>query len=101
MTVLVGRLPTTDDRARTCRWPKTPRSLVRSPDLARAASSRSHTLVGRVEEERGGVQVRRRLERAASFVAALAEKTITPFLRPAHRTGRDHLGHPALGRVSH
>src|SRR6266550_6613107 len=37
---------------------------------------------------------------ATSFVAALAEKAIVPFLRPAHRTGRDHLGHPALGRVS-
>jgi hypothetical protein len=46
------------------------------------------------------VQARRRLVLATSFVAALAEKAIVPFLRPAHRTGRDHLGHPALGRVS-
>lgn len=57
-------------------------------------------LPGRVEEERGGVQGRRRQVRAASFVAALAEKPIAPFLLPAHRTGRDHFGHPALGRVS-
>src|SRR5436309_6523127 len=56
---------------------------------------------GRVEEKRGDVQGRRRLLRVASFVAALAEKTIAPFLLPAHRTGRDHLGHPALGRGSH
>lgn len=56
--------------------------------------------IGRVEDERGGVQDRRRLLRAASFVVALAEKSIAPFLLPAHRTGRDHFGHPALGRVS-
>jgi hypothetical protein len=55
---------------------------------------------GRVEDERGGVQDRRRRRRAASFVVALAEKSIAPFLVPAHRTGRDHFGHPALGRVS-
>ena len=55
---------------------------------------------GRVEDERGGVQDRRRLRRATSFVVALAEKSIAPFLVPAHRTGRDHFGHPALGRVS-
>src|SRR5437870_2766694 len=57
-------------------------------------------LCGRVEDERGGVQDRRRRLRAASFVVALAEKSIAPFLVPAHRTGRDHFGHPALGRVS-
>jgi len=34
------------------------------------------------------------------FVAALAEKSIAPSHAPAHRTGRDHFGHPALGRVS-
>src|SRR5260370_29285688 len=56
--------------------------------------------VGRVEEAGGGVQDRRRLLRAASFVATLAEKSIAPSLVPAHRTGRDHFGHPALGRVS-
>jgi hypothetical protein len=55
---------------------------------------------GRVEEWRGGVQGRRRQARATPFVAALAEKPIAPFPLPAHRTGRDHLGHPALGRVS-
>jgi len=55
---------------------------------------------GRVEEERGDVQVRRRRWRATSFVAALAEKTIIPFLLPAHRTGRADFPHPALGRVS-
>jgi hypothetical protein len=55
----------------------------------------------RVEDERGDVQGRRRLKRAASFVAALAEKPIAPSPVPAHRTGRDHFGHPALGRVSH
>src|SRR3989441_1735921 len=38
--------------------------------------------------------------RAASFVAALAEKSIAPFLLPAHRTGRAGFPHPALGRVS-
>jgi hypothetical protein len=63
-------------------------------------SSRFRKSTGRVEEKRGNVQARRRQERAAPFVAALAEKTIAPFLLPAHRTGRDHLGHPALGRVS-
>jgi hypothetical protein len=55
---------------------------------------------GRVEDARGGVQGRRRLLRAASFVATLAEKSIAPSRVPAHRTGRDHFGHPALGRVS-
>src|SRR2546426_4084593 len=55
---------------------------------------------GRVEDTRGGVQDRRRLLRAASFVTALAEKSIAPARAPAHRTGRDHFGHPALGRVS-
>src|SRR5262249_25486222 len=55
---------------------------------------------GRVEDARDGVQDRRRLLRAASFVAALAEKSIAPSRVPAHRTGRDHFGHPALGRVS-
>jgi hypothetical protein len=54
----------------------------------------------RVEDERGGVQDWRRRLRAASFVVALAEKSIAPFLVPAHRTGHDHFGHPALGRVS-
>src|SRR5713101_2224431 len=49
--------------------------------------------VCRVEEERGGVQGRRRLKRATSFVVALAEKPIAPFPSPAHRTGRDHFGH--------
>ena len=38
--------------------------------------------------------------RAASFVAALAEWSIAPFLLPAHRTGRAGFPHPALGRVS-
>src|SRR5262249_13931419 len=33
-------------------------------------------------------------------VAALAEWSIAPFPFPAHRTGRDHFGHPALGRIS-
>ena len=33
-------------------------------------------------------------------MAALAEKSIAPSRAPAHRTGRDHFGHPALGRVS-
>ena len=46
------------------------------------------------------MQVRRRRWRATSFVAALAEKTIVPFLLPAHRTGRADFPHPALGRVS-
>ena len=55
----------------------------------------------RVEEKRGGVQDRRRLKQAASFVVAFAEKPIAPFLLPAHRTGHDHFGHPALGRISH
>lgn len=55
---------------------------------------------GRVEEERGDVQGQRRLMRAASFVVALAEKPIAPFLLPAHRTGRADFPHPALGRVS-
>ncbi len=41
---------------------------------------------GRVEGERGGVQDRRRLLRVASFVVALAERSIAPFLVPAHRT---------------
>src|SRR5262245_36248383 len=57
-------------------------------------------LWGRVEKKRGGVQNRRRLRRAASFVAALAEKSIAPSLLPAHRTGRADFPHPALGRVS-
>jgi hypothetical protein len=57
-------------------------------------------LSGRVEEERGGVQDRLRQGRAASFVAALAEKSIAPSLLPAHRTGRADFPHPALGRVS-
>jgi len=57
-------------------------------------------LIGRVEEKRGGVQDRRRQKRAASFVAALAEWSIAPFLLPAHRTGRADFPHPALGRVS-
>ena len=58
-----------------------------------------HRLIaGRVEEKRGGLQDRRRLRRAASFVVAFAEKSIAPFPLPAHRTGRDHFGHPALGR---
>ena len=57
-------------------------------------------LWGRVEKKRGGVQDRRRLKRAASFVAALAEKSITPSLLPAHRIGRADFPHPALGRVS-
>ena len=55
---------------------------------------------GRVEKKRGSVQNRRRLRRAASFVAALAEKSIAPSLLPAHRTGRADFPHPALGRVS-
>src|SRR5262245_57839075 len=55
---------------------------------------------GRVEKKRGGVQDRRRLRRAASFVAALAEKSIAPSLLPAHRTGRAAFPHPALGRVT-
>jgi hypothetical protein len=55
---------------------------------------------GRVEDARDGVQDRRRLLRAAPFVAALAEKSIAPSRASAHRTGRDHFGHPALGRVS-
>ena len=56
--------------------------------------------VGRVEEKRGGVQDRRRRLRAASFVAALAEKSIAPVLLPAHRTVRADFPHTALGRVS-
>jgi hypothetical protein len=55
---------------------------------------------GGVEERRGRVQDRRRLKQAASFVVAFAEKSIAPFPLPAHRTGRDHFGHPALGRIS-
>jgi len=47
------------------------------------------------------VQGRRRRVRAAPFGVALAEKPIAPFPLSAHRTGRDHFGHPALGRVSH
>ena len=46
------------------------------------------------------MQDRRRLKQAASFVVAFAEKSIAPFPLPAHRTGRDHFGHPALGRIS-
>jgi hypothetical protein len=65
-----------------------------------AGRSASITLWGRVEKKRGGVQNRRRLMRAASFVAALAERSIAPSLRPAHRTGRADFPHPALGRVS-
>src|SRR5713226_1112622 len=38
--------------------------------------------------------------RARSFVPALAEWSIAPFLLPAHRTGRAGFPHPALGRVS-
>jgi len=68
------------------------RSQIRSA----GATSRA----GRVEAKRGGVQARRRRQRATSFVVALAEKAIAPSLRPAHRTGRDHLGRPALGRIS-
>jgi hypothetical protein len=66
----------------------------------RAAVDAAGAVDGRVEEWRGGVQGRRRQTRATPFVAALAEKPIAPFPLPAHRTGRDHLGHPALGRVS-
>jgi hypothetical protein len=60
-------------------------ALVVAP--APASVERRHqlgTLSGRVEEKRGGVQDRRRQVRAASFVAALAEKSIAPFLLPAH-----------------
>src|SRR6059036_3054599 len=64
------------------------------------AFAQTETGFGRVEDTRGGVQDRRRLLRAASFVTALAEKSIAPARAPAHRTGRDHFGHPALGRVS-
>ncbi len=78
------------------RAPSVCTSSILSPSRFRIPSS----LLGRVEDERGGVQDRRRLLRAASFVVALAEKSIAPFLVPAHRTGRDHFGHPALGRVS-
>jgi len=48
-----------------------------------------------VANRTGGAECERRL-----FVVALAEKSITPFPLSAHRTGRDHFGHPALGRVS-
>jgi hypothetical protein len=34
------------------------------------------------------------------LAAALAEKPIVPSRVPAHRTGRDHFGHPAVGRAS-
>src|SRR5262249_35613462 len=37
---------------------------------------------------------------ATSFVVTFAEEPIAPFPLPTHRTGRDHFGHPALGRVS-
>jgi len=74
-------------------------TCVAHPTQSRRRSPRR--VHGRVEEWRGGVQGRRRPGRAAPFVAALAEKPIAPFPLPAHRTGRDHLGHPALGRVSH
>ena len=47
------------------------------------------------------MQDRRRRVRAAPFGVTLAEKPIAPFPLSAHRTGRDHFGHPALGRVSH
>jgi len=76
------------------------RPMARSSSTSCAAACQKNRLC-RVEEERGGVQDRRRRVQAASFVAALAEKSIAPFLRSAHRTGRDHFGHPALGRVSH
>jgi hypothetical protein len=60
-----------------------------------------HLIAGRVEERRGGVQDRRRLTQATPFGVTFAEKSIAPFPLPAHRTGRDHFGHPALGRISH
>ena len=65
-----------------------------------AIPPRDHT-GGRVEERRGGVQDRRRLTHATPFGVTFAEKSIAPFPLPAHRTGRDHFGHPALGRISH
>jgi len=96
-------------------WPTTDalregqREITRAQQLgAKTARERGYIAaaaaffaVCRVEEERGGVQDRRRRVRAASFVVALAEKSIAPFPLSAHRTGRDHFGHPALGRVSH
>ena len=81
----------------------TPPRVAASPRVSRRRWRNTKLpggVAGRVEDERGGVQDRRRLLRAASFVVALAEKSIAPFLLPAHRTGRDHFGHPALGRVS-
>src|SRR5262245_63682748 len=107
--------------ARPCRMPHERRSSPRSPsrlpglstsELRRENRWRSDDVEtfraveddvdaatpvdGRVEEWRGGVQGRRRQGRATPFVAALAEKPIAPFPLPAHRTGHDHLGHPAL-----
>jgi hypothetical protein len=48
---------------------------------------------GRVEDARGGLRDRRRLLRAASFVAALAEKSIAPSRARAHRPA------PQYGRL--
>ena len=58
---------------------------------------------GSVESKRSTVACRAggACDERQSFGVALAEKPIAPFLLPAHRTGRDHFGHPALGRVSH
>jgi hypothetical protein len=65
--------------------------------LAVARRGAGAPLPGRVEERTravagrtGGACCERR-----PFVAALAEKPIAPSLVPAHRTGRDHFGHPA------
>src|SRR4051812_40136411 len=49
--------------------------------------------LGRVEEERGGVQVRRRRERTTTFEVMLAERTIAPSLHP--RSSNRTCGFPA------
>src|SRR2546427_7545460 len=64
-----------------------------SKTRAQKRSAEIFSRAGRVEEERGGVQGRRRRVRAAPFGVALAEKPIAPFPLPGHRTGRDHFGH--------
>src|SRR6202023_3038988 len=70
--------------------------IIERPKADNRLTGAVDRLCGRVEEKRGGVQDRRRQVRAASFVAALAEKSIAPFLLPAHRTGHADLPHLML-----
>ena len=56
-------------------------------------------LACRVEEERGGVQDRRRRVRAAPFDDALAEKPIAPFPLPGRVSHGGMRRAPTIGRV--